>query len=391
MKNKDVQKLIANTFNRIAEDLEQSVATRKTKIGITTLGSNTLINNIVKAAEATMNNLTSCEIVLIGKKVDTVLENIEISQNNIHVKMEQLLDNGMLDVCITSNYNFPIGVATIGRIITPHRGREMFIASTTGSLSSNRIEAMIKNAIYGISTAKACGIKNPSVGILNVDGAIKVEKALQQLNDNGYKINFAKSIRSSKNSCIMRGNDLLTGTPDVMVQDTLTGNILIKVFSSFMSGGESESVGYGYGPGLSDTYKRNILIISRASGIPVISNAIRYAIDLVNGKINNTLNNEIRLAEDANLSGVLKIYAGDKYTSVDGIIPPKQEIVNSIIAGIDILDLDSAIGVLWQNGIYGESGMGCVGPVILINEHKREQAVDILKNADYIGYNKSNC
>ena len=28
----------------------------------------------------------------------------------------------------------------------------------------------------------------------------------------------------------MRGNDLLAGTPDIMVQDTLTGNILMKVF-----------------------------------------------------------------------------------------------------------------------------------------------------------------
>ena len=30
----------------------------------------------------------------------------------------------------------------------------------------------------------------------------------------------------------MRGNDLLMGIPDVMVTDTLTGNLLMKVFSS---------------------------------------------------------------------------------------------------------------------------------------------------------------
>ena len=40
----------------------------------------------------------------------------------------------------------------------------------------------------------------------------------------------------------MRGNDLLAGAPDVMVTDTLTGNIFMKVFSSFTTGGNYESL-----------------------------------------------------------------------------------------------------------------------------------------------------
>lgn len=38
------------------------------------------------------------------------------------------------------------------------------------------------------------------------------------------------------------------GTVDVVVTDTLTGNILMKMFSSFTSGGQYEVSGYGYGP-----------------------------------------------------------------------------------------------------------------------------------------------
>ncbi len=40
---------------------------------------------------------------------------------------------------------------------------------------------MVKNALYGIITAKALGIKEPTVGILNIDGARKVEGALKEL------------------------------------------------------------------------------------------------------------------------------------------------------------------------------------------------------------------
>ena len=42
---------------------------------------------------------------------------------------------------------------------------------------------MIKNAVYGIIAAKACGIADPSVGILNVDGARQTEKALKEVGD----------------------------------------------------------------------------------------------------------------------------------------------------------------------------------------------------------------
>ncbi|WP_330405609.1 hypothetical protein [Romboutsia hominis] len=46
---------------------------------------------------------------------------------------------------------------------------------------------------------------------------------------------------------------------------------------------------------------------------------------------------------------------------------PKKEIVTEQISGIDIMDLDDAIIDLWENDIYAESGMGCTGPIVLIN------------------------
>ncbi len=159
--------------------------------------------------------------------------------------MEELLDNGQIGACVTMHYSFPIGgVSTVGKVVTPGKGREMIIATTTGTSSPHRVEAMVINGINGIITAKAMGIENPTVGILNVDGARQVERAFKELSNNGYKVNLTESMRADGGS-VMRGNDLLAGVPDVMVTDTLTGNILMKVFSSYTTGGSYESLGYG--------------------------------------------------------------------------------------------------------------------------------------------------
>ncbi len=133
--------------------------------------------------------------------------------------MEEMLANGEVDGAVTMHFPFPIGVSTVGRVVTPAKGREMFVANTTGTSSADRIEGMIKNTIYGIIAAKTCGIANPTVGILNVDGARQTEKALKELQENGYDITFAESARAD-GGCVMRGNDVLQGTPDIMVTDS---------------------------------------------------------------------------------------------------------------------------------------------------------------------------
>jgi len=143
-----------------------------------------------------------------------------------------MLECGELDGCVTQHFDFPIGVSTVGKVMTPGKGKEMIIATTTGTTSTNRVEGMVKNAISGISVAKASGIKNPKVGILNLDGARQVERILRETQEGGYDISFTESLRAD-GGAVMRGNDLLAGTPDVMVCDSLTGNLLVKIFSSF--------------------------------------------------------------------------------------------------------------------------------------------------------------
>lgn len=385
--NNAVKQMIGKTFMEIADAIETGKFGEKIKVGLTILGSEHGVDNLVKGAELATKNAFDFDIVLIGPKVSTDLELVEVnSEEDMHKTMEELLDSGYIQSCVTMHYNFPIGVATVGKVVTPGMGREMIMATTTGTASAHRVEAMVKNALYGIITAKAMGIKEPTVGILNLDGARQVERALKELNNNGYKIDFAESVRSD-GGAVMRGNDLLTGTVDVMVTDTLSGNIMMKVLSSYTTGGSYEAMGYGYGPGVGEDYPRVVLILSRASGIPVVANAIHYAAKLAKGKLTQVAESEFAKAKSAKLEDILRNLKKDtkKIKEEDEEIKaPSKEVVTGTISGIDIMDLEDGVTALWKEGVYAESGMGCTGPIILVSEDKVGKAAEILKRAGFV-------
>ncbi|MBA1334862.1 MAG: Glycine/sarcosine/betaine reductase component C chain 2 [Firmicutes bacterium] len=381
-----VRKLIGNVFNQIADGLETGTFARKTRVGITTLGNEHGVMELVKGAEMAAESDPTLEVVLIGPGEGSTLETVEVKdEHEMHDRMEQLLDSGAIDCCVTQHYNFPIGVSTVGKVVTPGAGREMYLATTTGTSAVNRVEAMVRNAVYGIAVAKAMGNMNPTVGILNLDGARQVERILLELKGNGYGINFSESLRKD-GGYVMRGNDLLAGTPDIMVTDTLTGNLLMKIFSSYTTGGDYEAVGYGYGPGVGDNYSRIILILSRASGAPVAANAIKYAARLARGELARIVSTEMAEARKAGLDDVLLKQKKDQITEKQEgkIEPPPKKVVTASISGIDIMDLDNAVEVLWKNRVYAETGMGCTGPVVLVAEEDLENAGKLLAGSGYV-------
>ena len=393
--NNDVKKILGNTLLEIATAIETGSFGNNVKVGITTLGSEHGIENLVRGAELAART-ADYDIVLIGPKVETELEIVEAdTEEAMYKKMEELLDSGYIKACVTMHYSFPIGVSTVGRVVTPAKGREMLIANTTGTSATNRSEAMFKNALYGVATAKALGIKNPSVGILNVDNARSVERALKELIAKGYDMNFGESGRSDGGS-VMRGNDLLMGSVDVMVTDSLTGNILMKMFSAYNTGGDYEATGFGYGPGVGFDYERCILILSRASGVPVVAGAIQYAAQLAKGDFAKTLAHEFAKAKAAGFDEIAKSLNKDgakaavKADAAEVKMPDK-EVVTGSISGIDIMDLDGACQSLWAAGIYAESGMGCTGPIVLVNETKVENATEVLAKAGFVSAPSTVC
>lgn len=386
MSDNNIKNMIGKVFNDIADAIETGQFGEKVRVGITTLGSEHGVDNVIKGAELAQEKDPSIEVVLIGPKSDSKLTQvIAETEDEGYKKMEELLDNREIDSCVTMHYSFPIGVSTVGRIVTPGKGKEMILATTTGTSSPHRVEAMIKNGISGIITAKALGIQNPTVGILNVDGARQVERVFNELNNKGYEINLTESIRADGGS-VMRGNDLLAGVPDVMVTDTLTGNILMKVFSSFTTGGSYESQGYGYGPGIGEDYDRIILILSRASGVPVVANAISYAASVIKGNIKEIAKTEYNKANKAGLKDILADITKDTKKAEDNeeVEAPPSETVTEGITGIDIMDLEDAVRALWKEGIYAESGMGCTGPVVMVSGEKLSKSMEVLSKEGYV-------
>lgn len=232
---------------------------------------------------------------------------------------------------------------------------------------------MFKNAFYGIATAKAVGISNPSVGILNIDSSRAVERSLKKLVNNGYSINFGES-RRADGGTIMRGNDLLMGSSDVMVTDSLTGNILMKMFSSYSTDGSYEATEYGYGPGVSFDMKRTILILSRASGVPVVEGAIKYAALLGKNDFTGIVSQEFEMIKKAGYEDILTSFVEALKKPIEEFVKPEKEIVTTQISGIDIMDLDNAALELMRSGIYAEAGMGCTGPIILVNDANKEKS-----------------
>ena len=261
MSEKMVREKIAKTILNLADAMETGSFQEKPLIGIA-----------VSETEHGLDNIREGVRIAESRGFRAVI----IDGEDAHKRMEEMLESGEIQGAVTMHYPFPIGVSTIGRVVTPGRGREMFLAATTGTSATERVEAMVRNAIYGIIAAKACGISKPTIGIANIDGARQTEKILKKLAEQGYEISFAESARAD-GGVVMRGNDLLEGTADVMVMDALTGNLMMKIFSAYTTGGQFESLGFGYGPGVGENYHKTILIVSRASGAPVIAGAIQYA------------------------------------------------------------------------------------------------------------------
>lgn len=381
----NIEKIIAETFLEMADGLENGSFGKKPKIALTGMGSEHGEENSIKAAVTASRE--GIDVYYIGTLEADGVTTVKVADDEEgHAKMEELLSSGEVDAAVTMHYPFPIGVSTVGRVIAPGTGKEMFIANTTGTSSTDRVEGMVKNAIYGIITAKSCGYDNPSIGILNVDGARQTELILKELSDQGYHINFAESARAD-GGCIMRGNDLLQGTPDIMVSDSLTGNVLVKMMSAFQTGGSYEAIGYGYGPGIGEGYDRLVMIISRASGAPVIAGAIKYAAQLIKGNIFDVAALEFAAADRAGLKNILdarKAAAKPKEEASEEIKAPPAEIVTEAIAGIEVMDLEDGVQALWKQDIYAESGMGCTGPIIRVSEANLEKACEILTAEGYI-------
>ena len=380
----EIKKLIGEALADIVT--EARTGGPRVSVGLMALGSELGGEELARGAMLASENSSRIEVVMIGPRIPGFEKlswiETEPCEEDVSEAMEKALADGRISGAVALHYPFPLGVTTIGRVMTPGRGKPMIIASSTGTSATGRVEAMVRNALYGVATAKALGIENPSVGILNVDGAQIVHKALSRLKDKGYSLSFGASVRKD-GGAVLRGNDILAGAVDVCVTDTLTGNVLMKMFSSFTTGGSYESLGWGYGPSVGEGWTRVVSIISRASGAPVIAGALEYTAKVVSGRLPEKAAAELAAAKKAGFAEILETLA-PKAASAETVSPPPSEPTDEEVHGVDVLTIEDGVKALWKEGVYAESSMGCTGPVIKVAAKNLQKAENILRSNGYI-------
>ncbi|KUK61247.1 MAG: Fatty acid synthesis plsX protein [Synergistales bacterium 58_81] len=385
MTGKDTKRIIGEALRDIVESAKSGGP--RIRVGLMATGSELGPEELARGAVAAREARPGLEVVMIGPKIDGYdqLQWIETPdcEEDISRAMESALKEGDVSAAVALHYPFPLGVTTIGRVVTPARGRPMFIASTTGTSATERIEAMVRNAVYGVATARSLGMSDPTVGILNIDGAQTAFRALLKLHDNGFPLSFGSSVRKD-GGAILRGNDILAGAVDVCVTDTLTGNVLIKMFSAFTTGGGYEATGWGYGPSVGGGWPFIVSIISRASGAPVISGALQFSAAAVAGGLPEKIAEHLALAEKAGLTEILSELRPSRTREEAEVSMPPSEPTEDEIHGIDVLSIEDAVRALWKRGIYAESAMGCTGPVVKVPGRVLAEAEEALRSEGFI-------
>jgi hypothetical protein len=67
----------------------------------------------------------------------------------------------------------------------------------------------------------------------------------------------------------------------------------------------------------------------------------------------------------------------------EAVAPPKKPVPDAI-PGVEVMQLEDAVQVIWKAGIYAECGMGCTGPIVMVAPEDKEQAIAILKANEFL-------
>ena len=95
--------------------------------------------------------------------------------------MEEMLANGEVDGAVTMHFPFPIGVSTVGRCSDTGKGKRNVRSKYNRNIQCRPYRRNDQKCDLRNHRCKSLWqLHNPTVGILNVDGARQTEKALKE-------------------------------------------------------------------------------------------------------------------------------------------------------------------------------------------------------------------
>ncbi len=115
--------------------------------------------DLIRGAELAMAKDRHLQVILIGSQQDDRFPcYLADNEADVHGTLEELLDTKTIDGVVTMHYPFPIGVSTVGKNFHSRSGgKSVYIATSTGSSDTNRVQAMIKNTVMGLLPPKRMG------------------------------------------------------------------------------------------------------------------------------------------------------------------------------------------------------------------------------------------
>ena len=159
---KNVNQTIVETFREVAEYLETGRSGRRPRLLLTGMGSEHGEENSMQAA--VMAARVGRDVSYIGTLEGEGVTTVPVADEEAgHRKMVELLESGAADAAVTMHFPFPIGVSTVGRVVTPARGKSMFLATTTGT-SSDFAKFTALPTIMATSSWGADTVPMPSTG-----------------------------------------------------------------------------------------------------------------------------------------------------------------------------------------------------------------------------------
>ena len=113
-----IEKIIADTFLQMAEGLETGNFGKKPRIALTGMGSEHGEENAMEAAKMAAKD--GIDVYYIGTLEADGVTTVKVADDEEgHKKMEEMLASHEVDGAVTMHFPFPIGVSTVGRVVTP--------------------------------------------------------------------------------------------------------------------------------------------------------------------------------------------------------------------------------------------------------------------------------
>ena len=102
----------------MAEGLETGNFGKKPRIALTGMGSEHGEENAMEAAKMAAKD--GIDVYYIGTLEADGITTVKVADDEEgHKKMEELLASHEIDGAVTMHFPFPIGVSTVGRVVTP--------------------------------------------------------------------------------------------------------------------------------------------------------------------------------------------------------------------------------------------------------------------------------